>query len=137
MSPSLWLLLAWENANLFYEILGIEGWDRVAEKLAPVWLNNVKHQAHHYFTGMLPVRSLIKVGEGAIQFVTLPYKQYKQNGRVVQGIQKGTKYFAKTIASEALNITAKVSTSTQTALETLDKLFFAPSGTESGSELGC
>ena len=67
--------------------------------------------------GAAPVRSLIKVGEGVANLILLPIEQYQKDGRVVKGLQRGGKSFAKTTTLEAIKITSRLATGTQVILE--------------------
>ena len=47
----------------------------------------------------------------------LPIAQYKKDGRVVRGLQKGTTAFVKSTAMEAIKLGARLATGTQVILE--------------------
>lgn len=79
----------------------------------------------------------------------LPIAQYKKDGRIVRGVQKGTTAFVKSTAMEAIKLGARLATGTQVILEqaegvlggqfahpvTTETLQFAPIGDEfSGPE---
>ena len=63
------------------------------------------------------MRSLIRVGEGVANLILLPIEQYQKDGRVVKGLQRGGKSFAKTTTLEAIKITSRLATGTQVILE--------------------
>jgi autophagy-related protein 2 len=60
---------------------------------------------------------MVNVGSGVADLILLPIAQYKKDGRIVRGIQKGTKAFVKSTAIEAVKMGAKLATGTQVILE--------------------
>jgi autophagy-related protein 2 len=64
-----------------------------------------------------PIRSVVNVGSGVADLVLLPIAQYKKDGRIVRGVQKGTKSFVKSTAMEAVKLGARLATGTQVILE--------------------
>jgi autophagy-related protein 2 len=57
------------------------------------------------------------VGSGVADLVLLPIEQYKKDGRIVRGVQKGTTAFVKSTAIEAIKMGARLATGTQVILE--------------------
>ena len=68
-------------------------------------------------SGVSPIRSMVNVGSGVADLVLLPIAQYKKDGRIVRGLQKGTTAFVKSTAMEALKLGARLATGTQVILE--------------------
>ena len=68
-------------------------------------------------SGVSPIRSVVNVGSGVADIVLLPIAQYKKDGRVVRGLQKGTNAFIKSTAMEAIKLGARLATGTQVILE--------------------
>ena len=68
-------------------------------------------------SGVSPIRSIVNVGSGVADLVLLPIAQYKKDGRIVRGMQKGTTAFVKSTAMEALRLGARLATGTQVILE--------------------
>ena len=68
-------------------------------------------------SGVSPIRSVVNVGSGVADLVLLPIAQYKKDGRVVRGLQKGTTAFMKSTAMEAIKLGARLATGTQVILE--------------------
>ena len=60
---------------------------------------------------------MVNVGSGVADLVLLPIAQYKKDGRIVRGLQKGTTAFVKSTAMEALKLGARLATGTQVILE--------------------
>jgi autophagy-related protein 2 len=57
--------------------------------------------------------------------VLLPIAQYKKDGRIVRGMQKGGKAFMKSTGMEALKLGARLATGTQVILEQTEGLLGA------------
>ena len=68
-------------------------------------------------SGVAPIRSVVNVGSGVADLVLLPIAQYKKDGRVLRGVQKGTTSFLKSTAMEAIKLGARLATGTQVILE--------------------
>lgn len=68
-------------------------------------------------SGVSPIRSVVNVGSGVADLVLLPIAQYKKDGRIVRGMQKGTTAFVKSTAMEAIKLGARLATGTQVILE--------------------
>lgn len=67
--------------------------------------------------GAAPVRSLIQVGTGVADLVLLPIEQYRKDGRLMKGLERGGKSFARTTTMEAIRLGTKLATGTQVILE--------------------
>ncbi len=68
-------------------------------------------------SGVSPIRSAVNVGSGVADLVLLPIAQYKKDGRIIRGLQKGTNAFTKSTAMEAIKLGAQLATGTQVILE--------------------
>ncbi|THH26562.1 hypothetical protein EUX98_g7623 [Antrodiella citrinella] len=99
-------------------LTGITGWARVFDLLNDLWTPDVKAtQLVEVISGVAPIRSVVNVGSGVADLVLLPIAQYRKDGRVVHGLQKGTKAFVKSTATEAIKLGARLATGTQVILE--------------------
>ncbi|CED82200.1 Cytoplasm to vacuole targeting protein [Phaffia rhodozyma] len=97
---------------------GVTGWPRIFDTLNDLWTPDVKaNQLAEVISGVAPIRSLVNVGSGVADLILLPIEQYKKDGRIVRGVQKGTTSFVKSTAMEALKLGAKLATGTQVILE--------------------
>lgn len=98
--------------------LQITGWAKVFDLLNDLWTPDVKAtQLVDVISGVAPIRSVVNVGSGVADLVLLPIAQYRKDGRVVRGLQKGTKAFVKSTAMEAIKLGARLATGTQVILE--------------------
>ncbi len=86
--------------------------------LNDLWTPDVKAtQLAEVISGVAPISSVVNVGSGVADLILLPISQYKKDGRIVRGIQKGTKSFVKSTAIEVVKMGAKLATGTQVILE--------------------
>lgn len=104
-------------------LAGVTGWARLGDLLNDLWTPDVKAtQLMEVISGVAPIRSVVNVGSGIADLVLLPIAQYKKDGRVVRGVQKGTTAFVKSTATEALRLGARLATGTQVILEQAEGL---------------
>lgn len=86
--------------------------------LNDLWTPDVKAtQLVDVISGVAPIRSMVNVGSGVADLVLLPISQYKKDGRIVRGVQKGATAFVKSTAIEAIKMGARLATGTQVILE--------------------
>lgn len=98
--------------------LQVSGWGSVYSALMEVWSPDIRAtQMSDLVGGAAPVRSLIKVGGGVADLILLPIEQYQKDGRLVKGLQRGGRSFAKTTTLEAIKLSSKLATGTQVILE--------------------
>ncbi|RDX56759.1 hypothetical protein OH76DRAFT_1395891 [Lentinus brumalis] len=99
-------------------VKGITGWPRFFDLLNDMWTPDVKAtQLVDVISGVAPIRSVVNVGSGVADLILLPIAQYKKDGRVYHGLQKGTNAFMKSTAMEAIRLGARLATGTQVILE--------------------
>lgn len=75
------------------------------------------NQLADVISGVSPIRSAVNVGSGVADLILLPIAQYKKDGRIIRGLQKGTTAFVKSTAVEAIRLGARLATGTQVVLE--------------------
>lgn len=94
------------------------GSSRLSDLIQDIWTPDVKaNQLADVISGIAPVRSVVNVGSGLANLLLLPIEQYRKDGRIGRGIQRGVTSFATSTTLEALNIGAKLSKGTQVILE--------------------
>ncbi|KAF7792954.1 hypothetical protein EIP86_004057 [Pleurotus ostreatoroseus] len=99
-------------------LTGITGWARVGDLLNDLWTPDVKAtQLVDVISGVAPIRSVVNVGSGVADLVLLPIAQYRKDGRIIRGLQKGTTAFVQSTAVEAIKLGARLATGTQVILE--------------------
>jgi hypothetical protein len=110
------------------KLTGINGVDSLLDKLGQEWLPHILNtQKINMVSGVSPVRSIVNLGTGVADLVLLPIQQYRKDGRIIKGIQKGTSSFARATAIEAIKLSSRVATGTQVILEHADGFFSASS----------
>lgn len=106
------------NYNVAEASSQVTGWPRLFEMLNDLWTPDVKAtQLVDVISGVAPIRSMVNVGSGVADLVLLPISQYKKDGRIVRGMQKGATAFVKSTAIEAIKMGARLATGTQVILE--------------------
>jgi autophagy-related protein 2 len=99
-------------------IYGTSGFERLGENLNNIWMPDIKrNQLPGILAGVAPVRSLVNVGGGLRQLITVPIREYKKDGRLMWGISKGAAAFAKTTGTELVKLGSKVAVGVQTVLQ--------------------
>lgn len=107
----------------------ISGTSALSSLVQDIWTPDVKaHQLADVVSGIAPVRSVVNVGAGVANLVLLPIEQYRKDGRVVRGLQKGAQAFAKQTTLEAINVGARLATGTQVILEQAEHVLGARIG---------
>jgi autophagy-related protein 2 len=96
----------------------VTGWDRLSSSLQDTWTPDVKaNQIADIVSGVSPIQSLVNVGSGVADLILLPIEQYRKDGRISRGVQKGTNSFVKSTAMEMMKLGARLATGTQVVLE--------------------
>ncbi|KAJ3374657.1 autophagy- protein 2 [Allomyces arbusculus] len=108
-------------------VTGARGVSELVEALLSCWLPHVKNtQLPNMVSGVGPLRSLVNIGTGVADLILLPVEQYRKDGRVIKGLQKGAHNFVKTAAVETLHLGTKVAVGTHALLQKAEELM-APS----------
>ncbi|KAK9460881.1 uncharacterized protein V1516DRAFT_313793 [Lipomyces oligophaga] len=104
-------------------LYGIMGFERLVSDLQNVWLPDIRStQLGEVLAGVAPISSLVKIGGGVKDLVYIPVQEYRRDGRIVRGIQKGALRFAHVTTKELVNIGAKLAVGTQNVLENTEML---------------
>jgi autophagy-related protein 2 len=99
-------------------LYGVSGFDRMGIMLNNIWSPDVRrNQLPTVLAGLAPVRPLVDVASGVRELVAVPIREYQKDGRIVRSIQKGAFAFAKTTATELVNLGAKLAIGTQQILQ--------------------
>jgi len=97
---------------------GISGWTRLSTTLQDIWTPDVKaNQLADVISGVSPIRSMVNVGSGVADLILLPIEQYRKDGRLARGVQRGTNSFVRSTAMEMMKLGARLATGTQVILE--------------------
>ncbi|XP_066279882.1 autophagy-related protein 2 homolog B-like isoform X2 [Branchiostoma lanceolatum] len=108
---------------------GLLGYDKMVAYAVTEWGEDIrKNQLPGILGGVGPMHSLVQIVQGIVDLVWLPIEQYRKDGRIVRGLQRGASSFATSTAMATLELTNRVVQSIQTAAEfTYDMLSSGPS----------
>ncbi|KAI1608594.1 hypothetical protein EDD36DRAFT_469474 [Exophiala viscosa] len=105
-------------------LYGVSGLERLGIMLNNIWTPDVRsNQLPGVLAGLAPIRPLVDVGSGVRDLIAVPIREYLKDGRIVRSIQKGALAFAKTTATELVNLGAKMAIGTQQVLQNTEGLF--------------
>ncbi|KAG0325386.1 autophagy- protein 2 [Dissophora globulifera] len=109
---------------------GINGFAKLGQELISSWLPHIRStQVPHMVSGLTPIRSLVNLGSGIADLVLLPIEQYKRDGHIIRGLQKGGQAFTRATTLEALKIGTRLAVGTQVLLEHADEIFGSSTAT--------
>ncbi|XP_068195039.1 autophagy-related protein 2 homolog B isoform X2 [Antennarius striatus] len=98
---------------------GLLGVDKLFSYAMNEWLNDIKkNQLPGLLGGVGPIHSLVQLVQGFRDLVWLPIEQYRKDGRIVRGFQRGTASFGTSTAMAALELTNRMVRTIQSAAET-------------------
>jgi autophagy-related protein 2 len=104
------------------ELHGVSGFPKLAKLLNGIWMPDIRStQLGDVLAGLAPVRSLVRLGSGVRDLIWIPIEEYRKDGRLVRGIQKGAWTFAKNATTELVKLGAKLAAGTQTILESAEQ----------------
>ncbi|GEQ70165.1 hypothetical protein JCM33374_g3841 [Metschnikowia sp. JCM 33374] len=105
-------------------IYGAHGFPKVGKALAQIYGPYIqKYQLSGLLSGLSPVKSILNVGSGVKDLVAFPIQEYKRDGRIFYGLQKGSKSFAKSTTNELLRLGVKLASGAQVILENSEEYF--------------
>lgn len=103
-------------------LYGISGFPSLSKKLNACWMPDIRsNQLSGVLAGVAPVRSVVQIGAGFKNLVTVPVREYRKDGRVFRSLQKGASVFSRNTANELLKLGVKLAIGTQTLLETAEE----------------
>ncbi|XP_035117304.1 autophagy-related protein 2 homolog B isoform X3 [Callithrix jacchus] len=98
---------------------GLLGVDKLFSYAITEWLNDIKkNQLPGILGGVGPMHSLVQLVQGLKDLVWLPIEQYRKDGRIVRGLQRGAASFGTSTAMAALELTNRMVQTIQAAAET-------------------
>ncbi|TPX34144.1 hypothetical protein SmJEL517_g03112 [Synchytrium microbalum] len=116
-------------------LTGIRGAERLVERLISEWLPHVRNtQVPRMMSGLSTVRPIVNLGNGIADLVLLPIEQFRKDGRIIRGLQRGAKSFAKAATLESINLGARLAVGTQVLLEAADDVLSFEATGEEGEE---
>ena len=88
---------------------GLLGIDRVISYALSEWLTDIRGtQLSRILGGVGPVHSFLQLFQGLVDLVWLPIDQYRRDGRVMRGLQRGANSFTTSSAMAFLELTNRV-----------------------------
>ncbi|KAI8056718.1 hypothetical protein BDF22DRAFT_667643 [Syncephalis plumigaleata] len=105
------------------KLTGISGIHRLVDAIQATWLPHIGYtQVSNFVSGVAPIRSMVNIGSGMADLVLLPIEQYRKDGRIIRGLQRGLQSFTKSTAMEAIKLGTKLAVGTQVLLEHADDI---------------
>uniref|UniRef100_A0A8C6ZD31 Autophagy related 2B n=1 Tax=Nothoprocta perdicaria TaxID=30464 RepID=A0A8C6ZD31_NOTPE len=102
--------------SLYFSLLGV---DKLFSYAIGEWINDIKkNQLPGILGGVGPMHSLVQLVQGLKDLVWLPIEQYRKDGRIVRGFQRGAASFGTSTAMAALELTNRMVQTIQAAAET-------------------
>lgn len=88
---------------------GLLGIDRVMNYALSEWMTDIRGtQLPRILGGVGPVHSFLQLFQGLVDLVWLPIDQYRRDGRVMRGLQRGANSFTTSSAMAFLELTNRV-----------------------------
>nr|CAB3224188.1 autophagy-related protein 2 homolog B-like [Phallusia mammillata] len=98
---------------------GILGVDRMLNFVLSEWAEDiVKNQLPSILGGVGPLHSVVQFFQGVHDLIWFPVQQYKRDGRIIKGLQKGSTAFGTSTTTAALELTNRFVCLIQAAAET-------------------
>jgi len=111
---------------------GLLGMEKILSYALNEWLMDIKtHQIPGILGGVGPTYSFVQLYQGIKDLFWLPVQQYRQDGRLVRGLQKGAHSFSTSTAMAVLEITNRLVQTVQVAAETAHDMV-SPSSSVNG-----
>jgi autophagy-related protein 2 len=99
-------------------VYGISGYPKLFQKLNDIWMPDIRgNQLLDVLGGINYVRPFANIGGGVKDLILVPMKEYRKDGRILQGTGKGVVTFGKTFANEIVKVGAKMAVGAQKGLE--------------------
>jgi len=88
---------------------GILGVEKLVALAATAWLTDIRStQLPALLGGVGPMHALLQMVSGLRDLVLMPIEQYRKDGRIVRGIQRGTNSFTHSTTMSILEVTNKL-----------------------------
>uniref|UniRef100_A0A667ZPJ6 Autophagy related 2A n=1 Tax=Myripristis murdjan TaxID=586833 RepID=A0A667ZPJ6_9TELE len=99
---------------------GLLGVDKVIQYAVTEWLTDIrKNQLLGILGGVGPMHSVVQLFHGVRDLFWLPIEQYRKDGRIIRGLQRGAASFGTSTASAALELSNRLVQAIQATAETV------------------
>ncbi|XP_034036800.1 autophagy-related protein 2 homolog A isoform X2 [Thalassophryne amazonica] len=99
---------------------GLLGVDKVIQYAVTEWLTDIKkNQLSGILGGVGPMHSVVQLFHGVRDLFWLPIEQYRKDGRIIRGLQRGAASFGTSTASAALELSNRLVQAIQATAETV------------------
>uniref|UniRef100_H0VCN2 Autophagy related 2A n=1 Tax=Cavia porcellus TaxID=10141 RepID=H0VCN2_CAVPO len=99
---------------------GLLGVDKVLGYALNEWLQDIrKNQLSGLLGGIGPMHSVVQLFQGFRDLLWLPIEQYRKDGRLIRGLQRGAASFGSSTASAALELSNRLVQAIQATAETV------------------
>ncbi|XP_076877879.1 autophagy-related protein 2 homolog A [Brachyhypopomus gauderio] len=99
---------------------GLLGVDKVIQYAVNEWLTDIrKNQLPGILGGVGPMHSVVQLFHGVRDLFWLPIEQYRRDGRIIRGLQRGAASFGTSTASAALELSNRLVQAIQATAETV------------------
>ncbi|XP_048370192.1 autophagy-related protein 2 homolog A [Sphaerodactylus townsendi] len=99
---------------------GLLGVEKVVNYALTEWLTDIrKNQLPGILGGVGPMHSVVQLFHGLRDLFWLPIEQYRKDGRIIRGLQRGAASFGTSTASAALELSNRLVQAIQATAETV------------------
>ncbi|XP_070807618.1 autophagy-related protein 2 homolog A [Pituophis catenifer annectens] len=99
---------------------GLLGVEKVVSYALTEWLTDIrKNQLPGILGGVGPMHSFVQLFHGLRDLFWLPIEQYRKDGRIIRGLQRGAASFGTSTASAALELSNRLVQAIQATAETV------------------
>ncbi|CAL8328091.1 unnamed protein product [Gadus morhua 'NCC'] len=99
---------------------GLLGVDKVIQYAVSEWLTDIrKNQLPGILGGVGPMHSVVQLFHGVRDLFWMPIEQYRKDGRIIRGLQRGAASFGTSTASAALELSNRLVQAIQATAETV------------------
>ncbi|XP_039616656.1 autophagy-related protein 2 homolog A isoform X1 [Polypterus senegalus] len=99
---------------------GLLGVDKVINYAVNEWVTDIrKNQLPGILGGVGPMHSVVQLFHGLRDLFWLPIEQYRKDGRIIRGLQRGAASFGTSTASAALELSNRLVQAIQATAETV------------------
>ncbi|XP_031424762.1 autophagy-related protein 2 homolog A [Clupea harengus] len=99
---------------------GLLGVDKVIQYAVNEWLTDIrKNQLPGILGGVGPMHSVVQLFHGVRDLFWMPIEQYRRDGRIIRGLQRGAASFGTSTAAAALELSNRLVQAIQATAETV------------------